>query len=382
MTATLEPPTELSVIGSLSDKEKAALEKMESVIKESEIAMSANGGKITKAFAMAQGIQTMRGLITDEMMNKYIIPLMNTRLGFKTDKDPNRKVRDKNGDYKSTTPYPIAVVKDCVIETLLRGGQIVGNEMNIISGQAYFTKEFFQRALGSLPGVTNIVASPGLPQIEGNKARIRYGLAWRVNGEADCLKDAEGKPGRVLEIKCDGFSSTDQIIGKADRKAYAAAYRQITGSELAPQDGEVGDMVDGQVVDTQPKSGAESLTDKLKNRATPPATSPPAPASTANDSQPGSAKDDSTSPQESDTAQGQADEADGQPGQEPESPLPPCPETHEGLVDLVSEKTGLSLTDAEKALNVAIPKPWPQFKTRAQWWQRFCRGEIADLPLS
>lgn len=247
-----------NVLAQFTTKEIAVIQQIEEVVKNTEIALLGATGKITKTFAMARGIQALRAQITPEMMTTYVMPLMNTPLGFKTDKDPKRKVQ-KEGQWIAPTPYPMEVVKDCIITVMLRGGQIVGNEFNIISGQAYFTKEYFQRALGELPGVTNIVASPGLPVIEGKKAKIRYGLSWKVKGISDQLKDTTGAAGRVFEIRCDAYSSVDQIIGKADRKAYAAAYRQIVGSELAIPDGDADDFVDGTVVPTEPKTGASAM---------------------------------------------------------------------------------------------------------------------------
>lgn len=273
MTTMIDRPTAPPGVN-LTEDEQEAMTEIESVIKNCELAFSDAGGKIGKMFAMAQGIEALRKLITDEMMNKYIMPLMNTRLGFKTDQDPNRK----RYDGKESKPYPVAVVKDCTIEALLRGANVVGNEFNIISAQTYFTREFFERALGELPNVTNIVASPGIPRFESGldgkviKALIRFGLSWKVGGTSDCLRDAEGKPGRVFEIKADNWSSADQVIGKATRKAYAAAYKQINGSELAPADGDVEDAQSKPIVATvtdvdPPKDRASQLADTLAGKS-------------------------------------------------------------------------------------------------------------------
>ena len=219
---------------------------------------------VQRALVMARGIKLLRALLTDELMQRDIMPLMNCKLGFKTDKDPHRKSRDGN----QTQPYPLAIVKDCVIEAMLSGARVVGNEFNIISSQSYLTKEYFTRAVGELDGVTDVVPSPGVPQMQQGKALIRYGLSWRKDGKTDMLKDAEGKPGRVFEIRTDAYSSVDQVLGKADRKAYAAAYRQITGSALSLTDGEVdGDIVDGTIVDAKDaKRGTSAVKDLLNQR--------------------------------------------------------------------------------------------------------------------
>jgi len=233
----------------VSEQEQAKLGDIEAVIADCEIALADAGGKIAKAFAMASGIVALREMITDQMMQQHIMPLMNSRLGFKTDKDPNRSVKNKKtGEWEKPNPYPLNVVKECLIEALLRGAYPVNNEFNIISGQAYLTKEYFIRKVKELPGVTDVVASPGIPRQEGGRTLVRFGLSWKVNGIPDCLKDAEGKPGRVFEIKADDYSSTDQILGKATRKAYAAAYQQMTGSEVTLPEGDA----DEAGIDTTP----------------------------------------------------------------------------------------------------------------------------------
>jgi hypothetical protein len=98
--------------------------------------------------------------------------------------------------------------------------------------------------------VTDVVLSPGLPLLTQGRMAIRFGVCWKKNGIKDFLKDAEGKPGRVFEIKHDGYSSADQIVGKATRKALAAAYQQITGSEITLPEGDVDDLapVNGVIV--------------------------------------------------------------------------------------------------------------------------------------
>lgn len=378
---------DIALLSKLTDTERYNLDQMESIAKESELVMCGNAGRIVKAFAMAQGIQAMRVIITNEMMSKYVMPLMNTRLGFKTDKNPNQKKKDKEGQWVSPSPYAMEVVKDCVIETLLRGGQIVGNEMNIISGQAYFTKEFFMRAVGALPGVTNVVASPGVPKMEQGKAVIRYGLSWRVNGRSDSLKDATGSPGRVFEIRTDAYSSVDQVIGKADRKAYAAAYRQITGSQLA--DGDV-DFVEGAVVTSGPDQttkGASSLADKL--RASQPNASPVGPdnqhpaesSATMTSHTPSSdaASGGENGCENVNKTTGEVKTNDGD--QRTFPPLPDAKLPQEKFIDLVAGICGMEMGDAENALKLCIARHWPLLSREGQtaWWKAFGEGKKSGL---
>lgn len=386
MTQTATDTMELTSIA-MSPADQANFEQIEAVIRDSELALGDAGGKVQKAFVMAKGISTLRQKITDKMMVEVVMPLMNTRLGFKTDKDPNRATKNKQtGEWENPKPYPIPVVKDCIIEGLLRGAQIVGNEINIISAQAYFTKEFFERRLGELPGVTNIVPSPGVPRNENGKTLIRFGLSWKVNGQSDCLKDAEGKAGRVFEIKSDQYSSADQVIGKATRKAYAAAYRQITGSTLAP-DGDATEMVEGEAVTPSngAKRGAENLTEKLRTNAK---SSPQPPAEGSADQTqgtvPGSAAEGDTAQDDSgEVVDADTGEVAGEGTAKKAAAVQPLPNpcSHEQIVNLVALAANLDLAAAEKTMKPTMAKKWHELSREGQeaWWKRFNGGEIKTL---
>ena len=116
---------------------------LENVVRQCSLAALNQYGQFQKAFMMASGIGQLRKMISNEMMDQ-IMPLMNTSLGFKTDKDPNQE------DWKTKkphVPYSKEIVKDCLIEAVLRGVQPVGNQFNIISAGCYITKEGFTRLL-------------------------------------------------------------------------------------------------------------------------------------------------------------------------------------------------------------------------------------------
>lgn len=210
-----------------------------------------------RTFTLAAGIQRLRELITDDMLSE-ILKLMNTSLGFKTDKDPARNPR-------AGGTYSPAVVKDCLIEATIRGAYPVGNEWNIIASNTYLTKEFYQRAVGQIPGVTDVIPSPGIPRKDADKTVVRFGLSWKLDGKPQMLVDAEGKPGRVFAIKVNEYMGDDAVIGKATRKAYKAAYDQITGSDSGP-DGDLDDAIETTLAKPAalPGSPPKTLTDLSK----------------------------------------------------------------------------------------------------------------------
>jgi hypothetical protein len=182
-----------------------------------------------RAAMTAIAIKRLRTLINEPVL-ALLRDLMNTPLGFKTDRGPHSK--------KYPTPYGDDIMRDCAIEALLRGVLWTGNEFNIIAGQCYITREGYTRKLQEIPGLTNLVVSPGIPRVDKDSGRtvVRFAASWVYNGVADSLKDHEGKPRRVFAITVNEGSGPDQIVGKAHRKGFKAIFDQIHGSSHRDRD--------------------------------------------------------------------------------------------------------------------------------------------------
>lgn len=189
-----------------------------------------------KAIMLAQGVQAMRAALTDEVVNRLFMPLQGTRLGFRTDKD--------TGD-----GYPITVVRECLIEAMIRGFQPVGNEFNIIAGNAYFTKEGFERKLSELEGLTDLAFHPGVPVLKDGGALVPYRVTYCYNGVAGEVKrdlvQAEDKSvsDQRIPVKVNNGMGADGIMGKAKRKLMAQLYDKLTGSKMSTPEGDVVDTV-------------------------------------------------------------------------------------------------------------------------------------------
>src|ERR1700678_982493 len=109
---------------------------------------TADATPFAKTFLLAEAIGHMRQLLTPEVM-KPIMALMNTDLGFRTDRDPHVK-NAKTGEYN--IPYKEDVVRDVLIESTLRGFFPVNNEFNIITGRFYAAKNGVRRKVVKWPG--------------------------------------------------------------------------------------------------------------------------------------------------------------------------------------------------------------------------------------
>lgn len=171
-----------------------------------------------KSYLVAEAIVNLKGLLTKEYMSP-IMALQGNRLGFLSDKD-------KEGGYGTD------VVRNCLIEAVLIGVEPVGNQFNIIAGNAYITKEGFGHLLKNTKGLSYSIV-PELPRVKDTSSAIVMNVEWTYNGVTKS-KSLE------LAIKVNKFMGVDAIIGKATRKARAWLFNTINNTEIA--DGEIQDI--------------------------------------------------------------------------------------------------------------------------------------------
>lgn len=170
-----------------------------------------------RAYLIANATQQLKTLLTSEYM-KPIMALQGNKLGFKTDKD-------------QAGGYPEAVVKNCLIEAVLTGVQPSGNQFNIIAGNTYITKEGFGYMLDHYNGLSYEIIHE-LPRInkESTSAAIVMNISWEINNNGENTRAIE------FPIKINKYMGTDAVIGKANRKARAWLYSNISGHEISDGD--------------------------------------------------------------------------------------------------------------------------------------------------
>lgn len=143
-------------------------------------------------------------------MQWIIEPLMGTRLGFKTDK---KVVQSPNG---VIYPYPWEITRDCVLEALMAGANLVGNEFNVIAGNPYLTREFFYRKINELVSkgdLTDFLECPSVPRVQGNSAVVLYNAKGAYKGRPFDYT-------REIPIRVNEGQGPDAILGKAQRKFF------------------------------------------------------------------------------------------------------------------------------------------------------------------
>lgn len=131
-----------------------------------------------KPIVLAMAIQDLKAALTPEAM-AAIRGLENSALGFKTD-DPKQ-------------PYPVEVIKDCVVEAMLRGVSVAGNQFNIIKGNFYIARNGWEAKLRKA-GCTEIVPTVGRPEDVLMGAPNQYGncqVTSTFAAQASCMKDGK-----------------------------------------------------------------------------------------------------------------------------------------------------------------------------------------------
>lgn len=216
--------TELATIDS------SAIAEIEKVAAESGLASIQNLGQLARGISMAAAIHRLRSLVTPEMV-AHAMALMNTPLGFKTDRDPARA--------QNATPYSEAVVKDCLIQSLLIGLYPVNNEWNIIAGNMYVALNGVKRLVESWPGVSNVrlVVHVHQPSSDNSFAFVPVSCYWHQSGESKELHltktaDADTR----LVVRVNAGMGPDAIAGKARRKAYVRVLELLSQFKIDDAD--------------------------------------------------------------------------------------------------------------------------------------------------
>lgn len=190
-------------------------------------AFSGASGELAKEIFAAQAMVDLRELLTDDMM-RPIMGLMNTQLGFLTDRNPNSAWDPKE-------PYPMAVVRDVFIESRLRGFHVLGNEFNIIGGRFYACVNGFRRRLTdgkTFPALAEFSDDYSVPEMRGDSAVVKCSASWKMNGVPASVR-------REFPIRVNKGMGADAILGKAQRKLLKVVHDRVSG--IQTPDGEVGD---------------------------------------------------------------------------------------------------------------------------------------------
>lgn len=179
------------------------------------------------AFEAVMVVKNLREILTDEIMKDVFMPLMNTKIGFQTDRNgkPN-----KQGVVKAL--YSIDIVRDAIIDAAAFGILPTFNQMNIISEKMYPTKEGFTALLKRLGVVYVLNFGEDATAANAKFAQISVKINYQLEG-------VDKKPFVMMAVvPKTAYSSYDQLKGKAERRAKKMLYEYVTGLDLGESDGD------------------------------------------------------------------------------------------------------------------------------------------------
>lgn len=195
-----------------------------------EIALAeADGNDMLKALTLAKATQMVREQLTPLMDD--VMCLVGSPLGIKTDRD----------NQPDSGRYGVETIRDAVLNGMMRGARVVGNEINVIGSNLYLTKEFWERRFREAPGVSHVQPPTlGIPREtklgERAYAMVQARLDWRLNGQNDHLELTGDK---AILVAWNKGMGVDALHGKAKKRLYQMAYARVTGSQVEEEDGEV-----------------------------------------------------------------------------------------------------------------------------------------------
>ncbi|KZE77516.1 hypothetical protein AV926_14180 [Myroides marinus] len=212
--------------------------------------LSDKSQNFTNAFAMANAITIIRNVLTPEVMQP-ILSLAGSKLGFRTD-------RDKPSKGQMPNPYPLEIVKDCLIDATLLGLNPTGNQFNIIAGNMYVTKEGFTYLLKKIKNMQYSIIYDDVTYSQNRSTAI---VTCTLNYKLNDQKPIE----QLLKftVKAGNYATDDSCIGKAERKAKCWLYNHIEGTDLT--DGDAEDISYTEVSSTR-TSKEEQIKEKELNR--------------------------------------------------------------------------------------------------------------------
>ncbi len=174
-------------------------------------------------------LQSELVVILEEQMDEHMVArlkkLENNPYGFKTD---------------SPEGYDDETVKRVAIAAFMAGLRVVGNEMNIISGQLYPTREGFERLLREMPGFRNfdwaisasekVVTGKTKKGIDYGEARFTAIASWTMNGKKQEVRYVKRDDGDFrIVVKHYGSDTEDLLRGKAESKLFRRIYKRVAG---------------------------------------------------------------------------------------------------------------------------------------------------------
>ncbi len=170
---------------------------------------------IVKGLMQANAMEQINLALTTEMM-KPIEKLFGSSIGIKTDKS-----------------YPADTMKRIFIEATLGGWGVIGNQINVIGGNMYITKNGYLPRLRKVEGLR--FTYPFKHQIPVQNPTT---LTWSITTDMEWTFEGKShKETLTYPVKKQEGQSSDALWGKGDTKCCKWLWQKITGEETADDSG-------------------------------------------------------------------------------------------------------------------------------------------------
>jgi len=197
-----------------------------------------------KSLKLAHGVVQLREALNHPEVLSTIMGLQNTGVGFLTDR--------KGSGYDSD------IVVNAVIEGLSNGAMIHNNEMNIIGGRCYLAQSFFARKLREYCTSHGVKRhfSYTTKYLEPSGKQKKFSVTAKISW----AYPAKDKQEHSETYELVGMT-TDQVVGKAKKRAFAWLYNELSDNNypVAP-DEDTFDMVE-EPVKEEPEKPKFSIED-------------------------------------------------------------------------------------------------------------------------
>lgn len=212
--------------------------------------LTSNISEYEKSLLYGHYLVQIKNQISGKVL-EIVKDLMNTGIGFKTDKPT----------------YSDEIIKNCVTQAIMHGLRIHGNEFNILGGNFYATKEGLERIVNRNPDLERkiIIKSRGFkksPETEIWALSFDYDFKLKDRQEIkdDVTVYVRGKQGNY-EIPLDA------VLGKARRKVLKTIYNQMTqGFFLLEDADDIDDIAELKEGEKEEKvSKVSQLKEKIQN---------------------------------------------------------------------------------------------------------------------
>ena len=211
---------------------------------QTEVNTLSKNNSLVSCLSAANAMYLLDQVLTDDVVRTYFLPLMNTRAGFLTDRNPAKAKRGQ----QPPTPYSIPEVRMCLKDAILKGLLPIGNQFNIIAGSVYITREGYTALLSKM-GVKHRIIPSQMPDKNGC-------AVYSVRIEAATAQGERISYTNEVTLKRGQYDSDALLQGKAYARSVKSLWTYVSGLDSGDvvEDDCVGERVieDGQAQEVTP----------------------------------------------------------------------------------------------------------------------------------